>query len=234
MLKFSIPVQENTVQLQGDYMSDSTTKNTVVCLHGGGATGRSQFNILRGLLLEKSISSFSFDFSGHGETGGEMSASSLHQRVKEATIVIENQKITQPLSILASSMSGYVAIKLTEMFQIENLILLAPAVYDARAYEVLFGPDFSSIIRKPGSWIESDAWKILEKYTGNLLVVKAESDDVIPEEVIERTFNSAQNAKSREIITIPNATHPLLPWLDGHASEMKQIIEKICYVINEK
>ena len=92
-------------------------------------------------------------------------------------------------------MSGYTAIKLTEAFKVDNLILFVPAVYTARAYRLPFGPEFSAAIRVPGSWNDSDAFDILSGFRGNLLIVAAESDRVIPVEVIEQLHASARNAR---------------------------------------
>ena len=63
----------------------------------------------------------------------------------------------------------------------DNLILLVPAVYTPQAYEIpfrsrRFQPSFAS----PDSWQDSDAFRILEEFNGNLLVIAAEADAVIP------------------------------------------------------
>ena len=75
---------------------------------------KKRFDKLRKSLFNRKISSCAFDFIGHGETAGDITASSLESRVKQALAVVENQKLLQPLSVIASSMSGYVEIKLLD------------------------------------------------------------------------------------------------------------------------
>jgi fermentation-respiration switch protein FrsA (DUF1100 family) len=104
-------------------------------------------------------------------------------------------------------MGAYTAIKLTEIFVVENLVLLVPAVYTPRAYGAPFGPEFSAVIRRPGSWQDSDAFDIVSAFKGNLLVIAAESDDVIPRAVVERIHGSATNAKVRLLHVVPGSSH---------------------------
>ena len=203
----------------------------VLCLHGAGPASRQRFKELREMLAEKEIASWAFDFIGHGETGGDLALSSLESRVKQSLAIIESQNLHQPLSIIASSMSGYIAISLTKFCEVENLIFLAPAVYSPKAYFVPFGPEFTKTIRKSYSWRESDAWEILKNYKGNLLIFAAEKDKVVPYEVIKRIYNSAQNVKSREIVIIHNATHPLGKWLSERPDSLRMVSDKICDVL---
>jgi hypothetical protein len=104
-------------------------------------------------------------------------------------------------------MGAYTAIKLAETFSVDNLILLVPAVYTPQAYEIPFGPAFSDVIRVPGSWQDSDAFRILEKFKGNLLVIAAESDDVIPMAVIQKIQASARQAETNRLHIVPESRH---------------------------
>lgn len=221
-----------TIDFQGTALVGDTIAAGIdtkwLCLHGAGQADRKRFFQLRRLLANKGIGSCSFDFVGHGETGGNLIGSSLESRVAQASAVIDSQEILQPLSIVASSMGGHVAIKLMERYEIENLVLLAPAVYGAKSYGVPFGPAFTEVIRGPFSWRETDVWKILENYKGNLLIFEAEKDQIIPHEVIKRIYDSAENAKSRKVEIIEDATHSLAKWLDEHPIHLENLIKKVC------
>jgi pimeloyl-ACP methyl ester carboxylesterase len=182
-----------------------TGKQTVV-LHGAGNSSRSVFSRLRHILNTYSIPSVSFDFIGHGETGGELLGSSLHERTKQATAVIKH-KCIEPVTLISASMSGYTAIKLTDKFSVSNLILLVPAVYSTQAYNLPFGHEFSAAIRTPKSWKDSDAFEILSRFKGNLVVIAAEFDDVIPREIIVQIHSAAKNAANRILHVISGSTH---------------------------
>lgn len=177
-----------------------------IVLHGAGQSSRARFDRLRRALMENGIPSASFDFIGHGETGGSLPGSTLHGRTDQAAAVIRHA-CQEPLTLIGASMSGYSAVRLTETFAVDNLVLLVPAVYTPRAYDLPFGPAFSAALRTPGSWQASDAFTVLSRFPGSLLVVAAESDDVIPGEIPQRIFAAAQKAASRRLHVVPGSGH---------------------------
>ena len=197
----AVPFADHTLRGDGFQLPCET-----LVLHGAGQSSRSRFAHLRQALCRRGIPSASFDFIGHGDTGGRLPGSSLRARTEQAAAVIQ-YACREPLTLIAASMSGYTAIKLTERFRVANLILLVPAVYTPRAYDLPFGPDFSAAIRQPGSWQDSDAFSILAAFRGNLLVVAAEGDDVIPRRVVERLHASADSAGFRKLHIVPGSGH---------------------------
>lgn len=122
----------------------------------------------------------SFDFSGHGESTGELSASSLEKRVAEAAHMLQFCDTTKPLIIVGSSMGGEVAVRLSQKCHAASLVLFCPAFYDDVAYSIPFTHEFSTAIRQEGSWRKSIARTILEKYRGDIVVVIGDEDAVIP------------------------------------------------------
>ena len=179
--------------------------NTIV-LHGAGQSSLERFSRMRDRLNASGLPSVCFDFIGHGRTGGDIRSTSLCSRTEQAAAVIR-RTCTEPLTLIAASMGAYTAVKLTELFSVENLILLVPAVYTPLAYHLPFGPQFSKAIRAPGSWRESDAFTILERFQGNLLVVAAENDSVIPDGVITGIHGAAKNSRTNQVYTIPGSGH---------------------------
>lgn len=193
----------NGFNIKGDKYSNNC--NTVV-LHGAGKSSRKRFEKLRDSLNKKGLSSMCFDFIGHGESEGKMSNSSLKKRSKQAEIAIK-QHAPNFSTLIGSSMSAYTAIKLTKMFTIENLILMVPGVYTPKAYTLNFGPEFSKIIRVKKSWMDSDAFSILKKFKGNLLIIAAQNDSVIPNEILENIYDSAICANTKELHIVADAEH---------------------------
>ena len=116
-------------------------------------------------------------------------------------------------------MGAYTAIKLLECYQIVNLVLIVPAMYDSKAYQVAFNKGFTEIIRRPQSWDHSDAWQILSEYKGRLLIIAAENDEVIPLGVIKRIYDSAVKAEKRTLFTAPQASHAVLTDLRSNNPE---------------
>lgn len=192
--------------LSGETHRADNVFSRTLFLHGAGTSSRATFTRLRKFLCARGIPSASFDFIGHGKTGGDIEETSLHQRTDQAAAVIRHV-CSEPVNLIAASMSGYTAIRLTEQFTVANLILLVPAVYAAHAYDICFGHDFSEVIRVAKSWKESDAFDILSRYTGNVVIIAAESDNVIPWELIEQLHASAIHAENRMTYVVPSSHH---------------------------
>ena len=192
--------------LIGDLISNSVSPQVLI-LHGAGNAARKHFRLFREQLLIHGISSAAFDFVGQGDTGGELKSSSLLSRTRQANSVVDSLNIQQPFSVIGASMGAYTAVKLLEYYQVKNLILIVPAMYTSLAYSVPFNEGFTDIIRQPHSWEHSDAWEILSGYKGRLLIIAAEKDNVIPIGVIKKIYNSAANAKERNLYMAPRASH---------------------------
>jgi pimeloyl-ACP methyl ester carboxylesterase len=204
MQEFSV-VHEG-VALRGDRFAGANANNALY-LHGAGASTRHGHSLLRGALRQRGIGTTCFDCIGHGETGGSLAQSSVASRTRQARAVVEARGLPQPLAVFGVSMGAYNAIKLTEHYQVEALVLMVPGVYTPEAYEVPFGPEFSAIIRRERSWADTDAWDILARFEGDLLVLAAEHDAVIPLEIPLRLVASAVKARSSKLHVVPGAEH---------------------------
>lgn len=203
------------------------SKDMLLMLHGGGPNASMErFSSLRNELLNKNISTFSFDFVGHGLTGGDIKSTNLQDRTYQAINVIESVH-KRPLSILATSMAAHTAIKITESHKIENIILTVPAVYNKKAYDVNFGPKFSDIIRQKRSWVNTDAWQILSEFKGQLIIISADQDKVIDREIPQRLYDSATEAKSRKIFHIQESSHMIFPYFNTHHYKLIWFVDVI-------
>jgi pimeloyl-ACP methyl ester carboxylesterase len=223
--KFSVRFSHHLIQ--GDIINSGKDSVRLVLLHGAGLGTRDRYRYFRTCLTQRSIGSLAFDFIGFGETGGEISESSLQSRTEQACAVIDAMNVGTPLSLLGSSMGAYTAIKLSEIYPIESIILFVPAMYDVAAYAVPFGEEFTRIIRKPNSWAASDAWSIIRTFTGRLLLVIAGQDDVIPKDVVRRIYEAATNASKRELYVVPHSPHLLLHYLSQNHQECENVIELV-------
>jgi len=184
--------------------------NRILHVHGAGNSSRHGHRILRSALQERGIGSTCFDCIGHGDTGGTLAQSSVASRTRQAAAVATARGLPQPMAIFGASMGAYNAIRLTQHFQADALVLMVPGVYTPPAYEVPFGPDFSAIIRRDRSWDDTDAWDILSRFEGRLLVIAAEHDAVIPLEIPQRLVAAARNAQSSVLHVVEGAAHNYL------------------------
>jgi len=204
--------------LVGDVMAGEGPPRLLV-LHGAGTSCRERFRELREHFAARGIGSVAFDCIGHGDTGGDLKATSLRSRTEQACAVIETIGPPRPLSVLAASMGGYTAVTLLPRYQVESLILVGPAMYATEAYAVPFGAGFTEIIRRPRSWERSDAWALLAQFTGRLLIVAGEHDAIIPPDVIRNIHNSARQAGERTLYVAQGASHLIITDLRAHAPD---------------
>lgn len=219
--------------LIGDIIAQNNSPQVLV-LHGAGDSNRGRFRMLREELFAKGISSVAFDFVGHGDTGGDLKSSSLSSRTQQACGVVDSLNLQQPFSVIAASMSAYTSVKLLQHYQIKSLILLVPAMYTSQAYTIPFNQGFTDIIRRPQSWIRSDAWRILADYTGRLLIIAGENDRIIPRDVIDKIYDSAINAVERKMYIAPNASHFIFTDLRSkNPDEFDYVFGRICNMLKE-
>jgi pimeloyl-ACP methyl ester carboxylesterase len=204
ILEFDVPFDGHTLKADHYVGHDS---NRILYLHGAGASTRHGHHLLRHALQQRGLGSVCFDAIGHGETGGALQQSSVASRTRQAQAVLAARAVPEPLVVFGSSMGAYNAIRLTEHHLIDALVLIVPGVYTPAAYEVPFGPDFSTVIRRERSWIDSDAWEILARFEGRLLVIHAEHDATIPLEISDRLFGAATRAASRQLHIVQGAEH---------------------------
>jgi len=204
---FRIPFEEYT--LVGDVLAGEEPPCLLV-LHGAGTSCRERFRQLREHFFTHGIGSVAFDCIGHGDTGGDLKSTSLKSRTEQARAVLGMVPLSQPFSVVAGSMGGYTAVTLLPRHAIANLVLIGPAMYAAEAYAVPFNDGFTDIIRRPNSWETSDAWILLGRFTGRLLIVAGEKDTVIPPGVIRKVYESARNARERTLYVAAGASHLII------------------------
>jgi len=193
----------------GDVLGDGGAVDLLV-LHGAGQSCRARFREIREALWGAGITSAAFDCIGHGDTGGVLRQSSLRSRTEQACRVLDSLPRAPGFSILGASMGGYTAVKLTERYPVASLLLIGPAMYAAEAYAVPFDGGFTQILRRPGSWEGSDAWGILSRFRGRLLVVAGERDAVIPPGVIRSIYEAAAHVRERLLYVAPDTSHFIL------------------------
>ncbi|MEI7511564.1 MAG: alpha/beta hydrolase [Candidatus Peregrinibacteria bacterium] len=218
--------------LKGDILFKKGIEKSpdVLFLHGAGQSERKRFLLLRNMLLKNTeLSSCSFDFIGHGETGGQLKSSSLQERTEQASTVIDVFFKENPLSIVAASMSAYTAIKLTERYKVDNLVLIVPAVYWNTVYPVKFCDGFSDMIRTPYSWKKTDAWSILDKFHGKVCVISAENDQVIPVEIISEIY---AHAKQCSHLIIKDSGHQLLAFINNSPEALNKVSAAIAATLS--
>ena len=185
--------------------NEKKSKNALM-IHGG-ARNHEIFNPLaQWMITHFEMGTLTFDCIGHGLSEGQFSDSSLMLRTQLAQHLIQHSQCEVHCCI-GVSMGAYNAIKLSTQLNLDSLVLIVPGVYTPTAYPVHFGDSFSEIIRIENSWLDSDAWEILNAFQGRLLIVSAECDEVVPAAIPKKLYQSASNAAWKKHLIIPEAVH---------------------------
>jgi esterase/lipase len=202
-------------------------KHNLFSFHGAGRSNKERtLYLLRELVERTNSNAFTFDFSGHGQSSGQLNELSLEKRAEQARSAIEKFG-TNDAIIIGSSMSGDTALRMLNYFNPKLIVLFCPAIYASDAFRIPFTNEFTEIIRKPNSWKSSDVLKSLEEYQGKLLVFIGTEDEVIPEGVIELLDKHSSKVSKKEIIRIPNCPHRIHEFLPNNEIEKEAVISKI-------
>ncbi len=197
----------------GDVLSATAAVNApgVLFLHGAGQSHRQRQRVLREDLATLGLSSIAFDFSGHGESSAN-APGSLQKRLRQAEQVLLHVDPEHHIHTVAgTSMSGEIAIRLAcnEASGIDHVVLMVGAIYDRMAFTLPFGPAFSVALRRPGSWRDAESLELIRSYRGDLTIIRALDDAVIPHEVADLLMDAAQSTRFRRLIDLPGVDHRL-------------------------
>ncbi|MGC0341339.1 alpha/beta fold hydrolase [Streptomyces sp. SLBN-8D4] len=206
---------------------------TAVLLHGAGNGSKERLLPLLDMFLAHGIRALAFDFSGHGESSGDLRESSLRRRFEQAVAVIDaHAPADGPLVLVGFSMSGQTVADLARHYgeRVAALGLCAPAVYAGEAWEVPFGRgdgEFSEIIRRPDSWRRSPALDVLRAYEGRAVLAVPGTDAVIPPEVTEAVQEALTSRSQFTRLELPDADHKLGLWLCDHSGGRRELVSAL-------
>lgn len=176
----------------------------ILFLHGGEKSDdRNVFLLLRQTLLNRyAITSCAFDCIGHGTTGGKQEDSSLSSRTEQAANIVNACFDSQPFTVVACDMGAYTALKLTQLFPIESLVLINPKVYALEVYNDLLGSSGECLSHFPQHWENTDAWSIIDRFKGRVSIVGTNKDDPWCPGTMSRLYSHSTRAKSRQAFDI--------------------------------
>ena len=208
VVEFEVPFQR--ALLHGNRWQAQSSVNTAVLLHGGGTSAADGFQELRTFLCARNISTVAFDFVGHGRTGGSQLGTTLDERVRQVVSVVASLRLEPTTTTLIGfSMGAYVAAKVALEIAVPRLCLAIPAAYAAQAYTAPFGPQFTQVLRTHRSWEQSDAFDLIRRYVGHLLVVSAEEDRAVPAEIPKMYFAGGIKCASTRHHVVRRSGHNL-------------------------
>jgi len=176
------------------FVVEKLCKGGVLILAGGGNFPHKEgyYPAWQRDMADHSISSFSFDYGGVGESEGKLDETNLISRLEDARnalkVLASNINAVR-LFVVGISMGAPIASRLANESDVGGLILVSPAAYSEVARDKTFGPEFSEEIRREKSWKNSPDFNELLRFKGRVLLVYSRNDEIIPSEILETYDN---------------------------------------------
>lgn len=149
-----------------------------------------------------------FDMRGHGKSGGKLGDLSPKDHLNDCLAAYDYMvglpdADTSNISVFGSSYGGYLASLLTAERKVHHLVLNAPALYPDAIFDKpkLQRSQETTEYRKQLHNPEADkALSAIHNFSGDLLLIQAEKDEILPEEVIRSYRNAASGEYDLELI----------------------------------
>ncbi|GAC1387953.1 MAG: hypothetical protein NVS1B7_1920 [Candidatus Saccharimonadales bacterium] len=191
------------------------SKGKILFLHGAGESTKDRCAPLAQALVGRGYRCLTFSMPGHGASSGSLQGSSLQEREDVAHEVAQYHGYWPVDMIVAVSMGAHTAMSLLarNVNACKRLVLMVPATYSQQAQAVPFGPLFSAIIRNPNSYQNSQAAKILAKYRGELAIIRAGQDTIIPDAIYDLLHQHVPVGKKVHTVCFQESAHQVTKWL---------------------
>ncbi|MCC7055545.1 MAG: alpha/beta hydrolase [Gemmatimonadaceae bacterium] len=212
-LTFGVPftrvnVPRGTYHLDG-VMTKFSDRAPVIVIFHGSAESVSYWADVQALLYKAGISSYVFDYSGFGNSGGERHAVVIEEDVRQAwrDAAIQFPFAERRIALGYSLGSGFLVKEFPTLVPEAQGLALVASYSSAREAAVAFGsiPGWASAILP-------DLWNSVENIAevhAPLLVVHSDKDQLFPLAMPRRVFNAANEPKA--FVRLVGYTHE-----DGH------------------
>lgn len=201
---------------------------SILTVHGYGPTAtRHTVRYLLDELAGLGFGSLCFEFTGNGDSTGTLGEATLSERQAELLAVATELDFTTPPVLIGTSMGAHLAACSVERIRPAGLVLFCPAAYPAAAVD----RPFSQGLIPAGAHPDSPALAGIKRFSGDLIVIAARQDQVVPSEVAEAYFEQAVAARSRSLIWIENCDHFIHRKLPSRPLERAKILAAILSLV---
>jgi uncharacterized protein len=215
--KVSIPVENQT--MDGTlYIPDiSKDKIPAVVIYHGRGSSQVRYTDRAEELVQAGFITLIFSFRGCGDSDGEFKDQTLEMGHQDALaaydFLFKQDSIDKNrIGVYGGSYGGYHASLLTKDRAINSLVLSVPALYLNSEWEVV--PETMSEehtqYRNGDDFSDNSSIKAIAEYTGLLLLIQHELDDICPKEQTDAFFDYAILTLKKEKIMMNGVGHPLI------------------------
>ncbi|WNL44118.1 alpha/beta fold hydrolase [Dyella sp. BiH032] len=220
-----MPVRDDVIhitmrgrELAGTLISPAPRMPGVLMVHGWGGSQRQYRNNAHQVAALGCVC-LTFDLTGHVATASQRDTVSreenLHDMLAAYDFLAAHPLVERDsIAVVGSSYGGYLAALLTERRSVRWLGLRAPAIYKdedwtvpkrllARVQQL---PDYR---RRPIEPEDNRALRACAHFTGDVLIVESEHDEIVPGAVLASYRKACENTHSLTYRVIRGADHSL-------------------------
>ena len=162
-----------------------------------------------------------FSMRGHGTSEGDIKKQTRQDFLTDAIaaydFLVEQKDVDEnSISIVGASFGAYLAALVSQERPVKNLTFRVPANYSDENFndpQFHFSGDNSVTLLHPKfkklQTEQTYALKALRNFSGNILIIESEKDELIPHQVVENYLNSVKNKNKLKHIVMKNVGHNL-------------------------
>lgn len=184
----------------------------VVFYHGRGSN-RARYLPMAKELAKNGIMVFAFDFRGCGESDGRFEEQTHKMGIEDAVAALEfllTQNIDKTrIGLCGSSFGGYVIGMILSKYPfVKSILLRSPAAYSDK-FLLTTGDRENDFFENGENWKDSKVYKHMRNFRGAVMVLKCESDELLPEKLVDKYYQEAVSASQKELNSLKGANHSL-------------------------
>lgn len=168
-------------------------------------------------LVKKGIIVLTLSYRGHGDSDGDFNLLTVNDLVNDgfaAYNFIASKDVVdkEHIGICGVSVGATIAVLTANKFPVSSLVIRAPAIYSDEIMNLKLNQLMEkekTVFNNMENIKKTITIQSIKKFTGDLLVIVSENDQIIPKSIPKSIYDNAINAKSKKISIIAKATHNL-------------------------
>jgi dienelactone hydrolase len=180
----------------------------VIFFHGSESKGETNFELAE-KIAQRGILGFAFNYRGCGISDGDIKEQTLGMGIEDVKAamkaLLSRKEIDKTrIGVCGSSYGGFLASLISSEYIFKSMVLTVPAAYTPTAMSVIHG---SNIRTLGDTFKDSLSYKEIGIFKGDLLVIGAEFEDLLPQGMVEKYFEAAKNVRKKEAYVLKEAKH---------------------------
>lgn len=179
--------------IAADWYEGESINKVLLVLPGWTSNKSSQEQLTRHMVKMTGTSALVIDYTGHGESPFNAMEVRPAQHFLEVITAFDWLKERYPdalISVMGNSYGGYLAVRLTEYREFNNLVLRVPAIYASKDFYTLnkdIDRQHERLYREDRKFLDTHPlFAKVSAFKGRTLVVWHELDEFVPKEATDK------------------------------------------------